>query len=298
MTLPAQLKFANAPVSWGIWGKNSLPEGRTSKDILDALTSVGYDGVELGPLGFFGEGNELADTLAAANLECAGIYVPLRIFDGQANLDEDMANLRTAVKVIASLGNTGPIILAEETTDALKKAVARGRGPHPLDLDTKQWDRLIDVIEEGRQIIENAGLTASLHPHGGTHIDQPWETDRVLENVKIGLTIDTGHAAAGGDDIFSLLNRWHDRINHVHIKDIVRGPILEAKRTGTTFGIASASVPLGKGELLLDYWLKDLIRTYRGWIVIEQDRRPDGGHDHSEVDKEQQENLKWLKEHL
>ena len=107
-----------------------------------------------------------------------------------------------------------------------------------------------------------------------------------LADSGLAFTLDTGHAAAGGDDPLDLLGRWGDRVNHVHIKDLRLASVEKASAGGILFGMAEASAALGEGDLDLSRFMRALTeRRYAGWIVVEQDRRPDGGHDHAEVDE-------------
>lgn len=289
--------LANAPVTWGVWGPHSLPAGRTPRDILKAIAEAGYTGVELGPLGFFGaDAAQTVATLAEYGLVSAGAYVPLRPLHGKAVMEGDLANLRAVCETLAAFPVTGPVILAEETEAEIKSHVRRGGRFPELDLDDGQWATLAAGMTEAARIAGGYGLPVSYHPHTGTHVEQPHEVDRFLESTEIGLTLDTGHAAAGGDDPLDLLKRWGDRVNHVHIKDIVQAPVDLASAQSTPFGMADAATALGEGELDLDGVMTALAaRGYRGWIVVEQDRRPDGGHDHAAVDIEQSRNLAWVK---
>lgn len=289
------MQTANAPVTWGIWGRNSLPEGRTPEHVLHAIADAGYGGVELGPTGFFAGADDIAATIGAHGLSCAGMYAPLRVFENEAVLQEDLDALAGVVRTVQAAGATGPVIIAEETSERIQRAIARGRGPSMLDLDDDEWHRLTTVVELAGRIVSDAGLVATFHPHTGTHVEQPWETDRLLESTSLGLTLDTGHVAAGGDDPRDLLRRWSDRVAHVHIKDVTLGSVRRAQREERAFSIAEASVPLGEGNLDLTGFLADLrLHGYDGWLVVEQDRRPDMGHDHAEVDREQARNLTWL----
>lgn len=291
--------FANAPVTWGVWGPHSLPAGRTPRDILKALSEAGYTGVELGPLGFFGrDASETAEVLGQYGLRSAGAYVPLRPLHGAEVMAGDVANLRAVCTTLAACPGSGPVILAEETEPDLKRHVRRGSSAPELDLSADQWTTLIDGMAEAGRIAADFGLPVSYHPHTGTHIEQPHEVDRFLSGCDLGMTLDTGHAAAGGDDPIDLLRRWGDRVNHVHVKDLKLAPVELAQQQGLTFGMAEASAALGEGDLDMVGFMAALAdRDYRGWIVVEQDRRPDGGHDHAGVDAEQKRNLEWVRAH-
>lgn len=292
--------IANAPVTWGVWGPHSLPAGRTPSDILSTLSRSGYDGIELGPLGFFGrDPNETKDALDRFGLRSAGAYVPLRPLHGQIVMEGDLDGLRAVCKVLAAFPRAGPVILAEETENAIKRHVRRGDRFPELDLDAARWRVLAQGMEEAARIAAGYGLPVSYHPHTGTHVEQPHEVDRFLQECDLAITLDTGHAAAGGDDPLALLERWGERVNHVHVKDLKVAPVQKASSENIVFGMAEASAPLGKGDLDMAGFMRALAaRGYDGWIVVEQDRRPDGGHDHAQVDEEQKQNLEWVKTHM
>ncbi|GHA29924.1 inosose dehydratase [Devosia pacifica] len=289
-------RIANAPVTWGVWGPHSLPAHRRPADILKTLQQSGYAGVETGPLRFFADSDEaLAETLNQYELECAGAYVPLRPLHGVEVMAGDLEYLREVCKAFGHFKNPGPVILAEETEDAIKQHVRRGKDETDLDLSPSDWGVLIEGFNEAARIVRDHGLMVSYHPHTGTHIEQPHEVDRLLEDTDLDFTLDTGHAAAGGDDSIDLVDRWASRINHVHVKDLIDAPVEKARRERITFGMAEAAAPLGKGDLDLDGFMNKLQAVgYDGWIVVEQDRRPDGGHDHAAVDQEQKENFDWV----
>jgi len=289
--------IANAPVTWGVWGPHSLPAGRTPRDILSALQKAGYDGVELGPLGFFGpDAQGTVAALAEFGLRSAGAYVPLRPLHGPEVMAADIEGLRAVCATLAAFPQSGPVILAEETEPEIKKHVMRGTRHPELDLNAGQWKAFIAGMSEAARIAADYGLMVSYHPHTGTHVEQPHEVDRLLEGSDLSMTLDTGHAAAGGDDPLDLLARWGDRVNHIHIKNVTMAPVRTASENGSAFGMADASTRLDAGDLDLAAFMRALgRRNYDGWIVVEQDRRPDGGHDHAAVDTEQQENLHWVR---
>ena len=56
---------ANAPVSYGAFELTVGidPDVPSTDDVLDAVAASGYEGVDLGPVGYFGTGGELARAL-------------------------------------------------------------------------------------------------------------------------------------------------------------------------------------------------------------------------------------------
>src|ERR1700694_1224837 len=74
---------ANAPVSYGAFELTvgilpDVPEGAT---VLDQVAEAGYAGVDLGPLGYFGYGEQLAGNLARRGLRLAGGFFELPFSD-------------------------------------------------------------------------------------------------------------------------------------------------------------------------------------------------------------------------
>ncbi len=71
------IAVANAPVSYGAFeltvGQDpNVPDGVT---VLDQVAAAGYDGIDLGPVGYLGQGGQLGELLAARGLGLAGAYV-------------------------------------------------------------------------------------------------------------------------------------------------------------------------------------------------------------------------------
>ena len=96
--------------------------------------------------------------------------------------------------------------------------------------------------------------------------------------VPVGFTLDTGHAALGGIKTIDIIERFPDRVAHVHCKD-VRGPVhAEARRIGKSFldGVLAGmfTVP-GDGSIDFGAVMKALKRIgYSGWILVEAEQDP------------------------
>ena len=73
------IRVANAPVSYGAFeltiGHANVPK---PADVLDAIAAAGYEGTELGPLGYLGDPETVRERLTARRLELAGAFVELR----------------------------------------------------------------------------------------------------------------------------------------------------------------------------------------------------------------------------
>ena len=117
---------------------------------------------------------------------------------------------------------------------------------------------------------------AVLHNEVGTQISSQDSVVRVLETTRAALCLDTGHLIAAGGDPLAILDRWRDRVTHVHLKDAkpADAPFTDAMQLweGDVF------CRLGAGRGQVDEVLGSLRSGgYEGWIVVEQDVLPGMG---------------------
>src|SRR5689334_22345588 len=74
------MRSASAPVSFGVFEMTAADTGLPDPDrVLDAMAAAGYQGTELGPPGYFGDGAGAAGALEQRGLALAGSFLPLRL---------------------------------------------------------------------------------------------------------------------------------------------------------------------------------------------------------------------------
>ena len=127
--------------------------------------------------------------------------------------------------------------------------------------------------------------TYFMYHHGGGYIETPQEIDWLLEYTNpalVGLCFDTGHyRLGGGTDPLAALQKYYDRVWHVHFKDFNPGiAAASALHQWDYFGAVSNGVfcELGKGDVPFEA-IKTFLESkgYDGWIVVEQDVLPGMG---------------------
>lgn len=187
------IRVANAPVSYGAFELTVgvLPNVPGPDEVLDAIAAAGYEGTELGPIGYLGRGNELRSRLRSRGLSLAGAFVELRFGDG------DLSELEATLDVLE--GFEAKPILAD-------------KGPRDGDVDV---EGVVQAVELARE----RGFEPTFHHHLGTRVQTPAEIERLLEGSDVGLLLDTGHLTAAGGDPVRALRDWRERINHLHVKD-------------------------------------------------------------------------------
>jgi inosose dehydratase len=115
-------------------------------------------------------------------------------------------------------------------------------------------------------------------------VETPSEVDYLLTHTEpdlLGLCLDTGHFAFGGGDPLAALQRYGDRVRHVHFKDC-SPTVARASREEQLDYIESLRrgifCELGKGNVDFSAILRHLKeRHYQGWVVVEQDVLPGMG---------------------
>jgi inosose dehydratase len=260
----AASRIAGAPISWGVcevpgWGHQLAPDR-----VLTEMRAVGLVATEIGPDGFLpADPATLAHTLAEHDLHAVGGFVP----------------------VVLHVPSHDPTPAVDRVLDGFEAADARtlvlsadsglaGYDSRPV-LDDEGWRTLLGNLDRLMTLAAARGITAVLHPHVGTMIENGDEVRRVLDGSGIALCLDTGHLLIGGTDPADLARQVPERIAHTHMKDVdaryarrVQGGELtytEAVREGMYR-------PLGSGDVDVAAIVEHLEgRGYGGWYVLEQD---------------------------
>lgn len=293
---------AAAPVSFGVFGESVAGEspGGEAEAVIAAIAAAGFDGTELGPPRFFGAPDSIRERLGRHALRLVGAYIPLHLADPDRR-DEDLLSLRLTLEELA-VDRRSLAILADWGTAALMANPARPWGDRAMALDRRAWRSAVATIRQAIDVAGEYGIATTFHPHIATYVESPWEIDRLLEDIDIGLTIDTGHIFLAGASPSDLLRQWTDRVDHVHLKDVRRVVMDRAKADGRhdlETWWADVSCPLGEGDVDLEGFLSGLREAgYRGWLVVEQDRAPARLGEFAAIVQEQARNVRWVREHL
>ncbi len=267
---------AAAPVSFGVFEMTAdgpLPE---PDDILSAITQAGYDGIDLGPVGWLGTGDELAGRLRKHSLSLCGGWVDLPYSDDEA-FAAALPSLDAALEVFTAGAAADPArpplpTLADSGSDVRR---AHPGGAPGIGLDEAGWTTFAGNLAVASDRVRNAGFDPTFHHHVGTYVETPAEVEEFLARTDVDLTLDTGHLMLGGGDPVEAVQQWAGRINHIHVKDVRLSILEEVVRDGGDMRAVwerGVFVPLGHGDLDLDGFMDKLVATgFDGWVVVEQD---------------------------
>ena len=293
--MPA-IRVANAPCSWGVVEfTEEAEEPAGFATVLDEMRETGYEGTELGDWGFMPtEPARLRSELERRGLAMVGAFVPVDLTEPSAHGDGEGQALRVA-RLLAAVadrtGDDGPfVILSDDCGRDSVRTRHAGRVTPELGLTAGEWEIFARGAERiARAVREETGLATLFHPHCAGYVETPDEIARLLELTDpalLGLVFDTGHYAygSGGNDprcVLAALDRFGDRIRHVHFKDCEPRVAEEARVAGHDYTEAvRRGIFCEPGKGLVDFpavaaWLR--ARDYRGWIVVEQDVLPGMG---------------------
>ena len=280
------IKIANAPCSWGALEFDL--DGKTPGylQVLSEMKETGYEGTELGDWGFMpSDPAVLNKTLQVHDLKLLGAFVPAALSDpSQHHRGKELA-LKTAQLMYEAGFKDAFIVLADENGTVDYRTKNAGRITAEMGLSNELWK----TFSAGAELVAGAvkeknGMCTVFHHHCAGFVETPLEIDTLMQRTDpdlLGLCLDTGHYAFGGGDPVKALEKYYNRIWHIHFKDYAPEVGRQvAERNLDYFEAVEAGVfcELGKGSVDFNSVveiLKD--KGYDGWIVVEQDVLPGMG---------------------
>lgn len=148
-------------------------------------------------------------------------------------------------------------------------------------MNDEEWDTLCTGINKLGKVAKDMGIKLCFHHHMGTVVQTEEEIDRLMANTDpelFGLLFDCGHLAYCGEDYMSVLNKYADRIRHVHLKDIRPEKVEQVKREHLSFlqgvRLGTFTVP-GDGAIDFKPIFDVLEKTgYEGYVLVEAEQDP------------------------
>ncbi|MGH9313917.1 MAG: TIM barrel protein, partial [Vicinamibacterales bacterium] len=220
----AAIRVGNAPCSWGVLEFEASAAAAGADQVLDEIAATGYDGTELGDWGFLPTmPGELRAALVGRNLALIGAFVNVQLSRPEAHAAGEAAALRTA-RLLSSTSTEAPVIVLADEPAAVPLRTERAGRIRPEDgLDVEAWSTVARGVERIAGAVRSAtGLRTVFHHHCATWVETPDEVETLLARTDpdlVGLCLDTGHLAYGGGDPVTMIERFGDRVWHVHFKD-------------------------------------------------------------------------------
>lgn len=265
------VRLGCSTITWRMTGFDA-PEEEMLRDIAE----VGYAGT---PAGFrAGESPEtVAERLRSFGLRPLAGYLGAPFHDPaeRGNIKEQ---LRRHIDWSLALGLT-ELFVAERLFDARFAVAGHETADRYDQLTDSGYKHLADTLDEVGRLCKEQGIRACFHNHAGSYIETRDEFDRLLaltdpEFVFIGL--DTGHLAYASGDVPGFIATYGSRIKILHLKDVHRNVLDEARRKKWDYRTAQANglwAELGEGTVDFRNVFEELDRAgFDGWAIVEIDR--------------------------
>ena len=242
------------------FGYTAMTWGNDERQAIDDIAAAGFPGIQFraNALTDF-KPAELKDLLAQHNLT----FVALS--SGDVTLDEPPAEQITKHVANAQfVKDCGGLYL--QILDVLKA--------YPRSATPDECKQLGNLLTELGKRTADIGISLGYHNHLNTLSQMPGNLDLILKNSDpkyVKLELDTAHYVAGGGDPAKAIEKYHDRLLFLHLKD-VRDIPADTPKARYPFEF----VELGRGRVDLPSVFAALEKVkFRGWAVVELDRVPD-----------------------
>ena len=268
-------RIGTVPILWNNVDLVDLRLGTDATTLLDEIARNGYEGTQLG-IGF-PEGEGLQAMLRERGLRLAEVYASIvATVDGPTA--GAAADARERLRLLVAGGGEVLCVALDGSPEREPWAGHAAEAGAPV-LTDDGWASLADLLHDLGRATRAAGRRMAFHPHAGTFVETPAEVERLTELTDpdlVPLCLDVGHYTVGGGDPVAALQRYGERVTHVHLKD-VDPTVLAGLRSGAIAGFSDAIrarlfTELGSGLLDVDGVIAELVtRDYTGWLMIEQD---------------------------
>ncbi|WP_172295448.1 myo-inosose-2 dehydratase [Pseudoruegeria sp. HB172150] len=262
------------------WQNDDLPDltaAFTTEGAMEDAGRIGYAGVERGR-------RMPADTDGLREyLDRHGVSLCGGWFSGEMlsrSIDDEKAAMATQVQQFAALG--APCIVYGECSNSIQGELAIPVSQRPR-LSRDEITSFAGRMTELAKWSAGQGMPLAYHHHMGSVIQAAEDIDWLMDGSGPDLTLcfDTGHLLFAGSDPLAVLDRWGERVHHVHFKD-VRPVVLDWVRTedksfldGVRHGVFT--VP-GDPDGCFDFGaVTDRLARigFYGWIVVEAEQDPE-----------------------
>src|ERR1700735_2123970 len=243
------ISFGYAAITWG----------NEERQAIDDIAAVGFRGVQF-------RANAVTDFKPAELKELLATHklTFVALSSGEVSLDakpEDQIAMHVANAQFVK--DSGGLYL--QVLDQLKT--------YPRTVTPEECKQLGKLLTEIGKRTAAIGIPLGYHNHMNTISEHPANLDLMLANSDpqyVKLELDTAHSVAGGGDPAKTIEKYHDRLLFLHIKDVVDMPMTPKMKYPFQW------VELGRGKVDLSavFAALDKVR-FKGWAVVELDKVPD-----------------------
>ncbi|WP_435229749.1 myo-inosose-2 dehydratase [Pseudopelagicola sp. nBUS_20] len=267
-------KVGISPLSWTNQSILELGDHITYEKSITQAAHSGFTGVELGRK-FPQDPDVVKATLAKVGLEPVSAWYSGYL--GERSVTEEWPHALPELMHLKALG-CEVMVYGECACGPKEGASAVLSDTPPLrNLELASYAKRVSDFADR---VAEAGLVLVYHPHVMMPVETVDEIDRFMTAAgdSVHLLLDTGHIAMSGGDYQIVMEKWWDKISHIHLKDIRQSvyDAIDPKQTKFDQAIIDGvfTVP-GDGDLNFEPLIAKIARDgYKGWLLVEAEQDP------------------------
>ena len=270
-----KVKLGIAPIAWTNDDMPDLGAENTFEQCVSEMALAGFTGCEVGNK-YPKDTAVLKKALALRGMEiCNAWFSSFLLTQPYEQVEVDF------IKHIDFLKEMGAKVVGISEQSYSIQGTDKAVFEEKYVMNDAEWDRLCSGINKLGRVAKDRGIALTLHHHMGTVVQTEAEIDRLMANTDpdvFSLLFDSGHLAYCGEDYMSVLNKYVDRIKHVHLKDIRPAVIEKVKKEHLSFlqgvRLGTFTVP-GDGAIDFAPIFAVLEKAgYEGYVLVEAEQDP------------------------
>ncbi len=276
--------FDKKHVSLGIapigWCNDDMPElgaENTFRQIVSEMALAGFTGCEIGNK-YPSDPQELKK-----ELDLRGMRIASRWFSSfliTKSLAENEDAFKKELDFLSAVG-ADRINVSEQSYSIQGKTDVPVLDDKKHIMNEDEWKLLAEGLDHLGKIAADRGFKLCFHHHMGTVVQTAAETDKLMQMTDpsyVFLCYDTGHFTFAGEDPLLMLEKYADRVGHVHLKDMRLSVVEQVRKDHMSFLDAvrngSFTVP-GDGDVEFGPIFSLLSKAgYKGWLLVEAEQDP------------------------
>ncbi|KHE73247.1 myo-inosose-2 dehydratase [Halobacillus sp. BBL2006] len=270
------IKLGCAPIAWTNDDMPELGAENSFEQCISEMALAGYKGTEIGNK-YPKDPETLKKYLEIRGLEVASAWFSAFLIT--QNFEEVKKAFLEHRDFLHAMG--AEVIVVSEQGNSIQGQMDTPLFDQKPTFTEEEWKRFTSGLKKLGELANEKGMTLVYHHHMGTSVQTTEEIDRLMEETdpeKVSLLYDTGHLVFSGEDPLYILDKYFDRIKHVHFKDIrkeIASEVIDKKDSFLTGVKKGAFTVPGDGFIdfkpIMDYLITN---NYHGWVVVEAEQDP------------------------
>ena len=271
------VKLGICPIGWSNDDMWDLGDENTFQQCISEMRLAGFTGCEVGHK-YPSDVKELKEALDLRGMTIASKW--FSSFLGTKPYEETFEEFKKEIEYLSYAGATA--INISEQSYSIQGNQELSIFENKATFTDDEFMRMCEGLNKLAEYAKSNGIRACFHHHMGTCVQTLEETIRMLENTSDDLLLcyDTGHWTFSEVDPLAILEKFPNRIGHVHLKNM-RKPVRDQAIKESWSFLKSVrngcfTVP-GDPEGCVDFpaVFKKLDEIgYEGWIMVEAEQDP------------------------